>query len=100
MMALKNSTRKTKQNWLIHIVGKQKEIRDKESVCILLVPINQVKQEDVVIDKVLDIVVSIVDIDVLISMLCTYTSGGNRRSESVHVPHDISTNRTHEFGHF
>ena len=40
---------KRKQIWLIHIVGKQKEIRDEVSVCILLVPINQEILESVVL---------------------------------------------------
>ena len=50
-----------KQIWLIHIVGKQKEIRDEESVCILLVPINQESIENVVGDHVLidDLIIDI-----------------------------------------
>ena len=44
---------KRKQIWLIHIVGKQKEIRDEASVCILLVPINQEHIGHVVEDHVL-----------------------------------------------
>ena len=46
------------QNWLIHIVGQQKEIRDEESVCIRLVPINQESIDNVVGENVLIIVVS------------------------------------------
>ena len=48
-----NLDEKRQQNWLIHIVGKQKEIRDDKSVCILLVPINQVNIGNVVEDHVL-----------------------------------------------
>ena len=53
--------RKKKQHWLIHIVGKQTEIRDEESVCILLVPIIQESIGNVVEDHVLidDLIIDI-----------------------------------------
>ena len=56
-----NPDEKSEQNWLIHIVGKQKEIRDEKYVCILLVPINQVNVGNVVGDHVLidDLIIDI-----------------------------------------
>ena len=89
--------RKTKQIWLIHIVGIQKEIRDEVSVCILLVPINQESIGNVVEDHVL-IDDLIIDIGYAYLDMCgrhTRVTAGRRTH---HI--SISTSRTHEFGRF
>ena len=69
---------------MIHIVGKQKEIRDEVSVCILLVPINQESIGNVVEDHVL-IDDLIIDIGYAYLDMCGRHTRVNGRQ--AHTPH-------------